>query len=89
MASPSLPDSDLLLIIEMCNEGIEKCDSRASDSSQSEKTTAWNRQVRDRYVRLRSELVAEIERRRRVIFSPSGGTQEQRLPSEPDTDAST
>lgn len=88
MASPPLPDPDLLLIIEMCNEGIEKCDLRASEPGHSEKAAAWNRQVRDRYVRLRAELLAEVERRRNATFPSSNLTQPPRLPTKPDTDAS-
>lgn len=89
MSSSSLPDLDLLLIIEMCNEGIEKCDARASASGDSDKAAAWNAKVRERYVRLRDQLLAELERRRNAIFPPPAVAQVQvpGLPSKPDTDA--
>jgi hypothetical protein len=69
MAQSSFGESDLLLIIGMCNEGIEKCDVREKEHARGNNSQAaeWDRQVRERYNHLKSEVLAELEQRRRVI----------------------
>jgi len=67
--SSSLGESDLLLILEMCNERIEKCDLRERQNVHERNNPAaeWDRRLRERYLLLRSEALAELERRRRTI----------------------
>lgn len=90
MTYSPLPDPDLLLIIDMCDEGIEKCDLRAvAAQSENPRAAIWNAQVRERYVRLKTDLLAELARRREATFSPTGIAQQPQLHSKSDTDAST
>lgn len=90
MTYSPLPDSDLLLIIDMCDEGIEKCDLRAvAAQSENPRAATWNAQVRERYVHLKTDLLAEIAHRREATYSQSAIAQQPELRSKPDTDAST
>jgi hypothetical protein len=68
-AKTSLGESDLLLIIEMCDEGIEKCDAREKEHVRDSNSQAaeWDRRLRERYVYLRSEILTALEQRRRAL----------------------
>ncbi len=85
MAYSPLPDSDVLLIIDMCDEGIEKCDLRAADIA-NHQAASWNAQVRERYVRLRADLLVELVRRREATFPQSPVAQQPHIHSQSDTD---
>jgi len=83
-----LSDSDLLLVIDMCNEGMEKCESRVVDGSYSgnPRAAAWNRQMRERYARLKADLMRELESRSMAGQPPKA--QQPSVHTNPDTDAS-
>jgi hypothetical protein len=74
MAQSSLGETDLLLIIEMCSSGIEKCDVREKEHLRANNISAaeWDRRVRERYLHLKKEIIAELEHRHRSLRAGKG-----------------
>lgn len=87
MAQSSLDEADLLLIVKMCNQGIQKCDMREKEQAQGNNSQAaeWHRRVRERYLHLKNEVLAELEQRRRAINSKTGEVQPEPR-TKPDVD---
>ena len=65
----ALGEAELLLILEMCREGIEKCNVREAEHvlDRNNPAAEWDRRLRERYAGLRNEVLAELALRRRVI----------------------
>jgi hypothetical protein len=68
-ANTSLGKSELLLIIDMCNEGIEKCRAREEEHrlGNNKQAAEWDRRLCDRYVYLKNEVLGELDQRQRAI----------------------
>lgn len=66
-AQTSLTESELLLLLEMCREGIEKCDARAQKHDLHSQAAEWDRRLRERYAHLLNEVLAELEQRQRAV----------------------
>lgn len=73
-AKTSLGESELLLIIDMCNEGIAKCHAREKAHARDRNNPAaeWDRRLRERYTHLRHEILIELEHRRRTVGVQTG-----------------
>ena len=68
-AKTSLGETELLLIVDMCNEGMEKCHAREQEHLHggNKQAAEWDRRLHDRYAHLKNEVLGELERRRRAI----------------------
>jgi hypothetical protein len=68
-AKTTLGESELLLIIDMCNDGMERCHAREKEHlrGNNKQAAEWDRRLRDRYTYLKNEVLGELERRRRAI----------------------